>query len=258
MKHTINKIIRSETLENAPLQYVPQNELGVVFLFSQIASKLRIKVEQLKPKYPDCIAYQKTAHGEKRIRIEFEYKSSSFKTHKHNKKDCDFIVCWEHDWPNIPDNLKVIELRKYYGKGFSVWIQPAIKDQQYNLDDYKELSWGLSKRTSKGDLLLMYRCTPVKAIKDIFVLASGLKRRKAGWRDGECYAGDIKLLCKLDGPIFLEDFKNHRILSTSSILRRNFQGNINATEYWPYLYEIIIKRNPSLKKTLEKYSPENL
>lgn len=39
MKSDATKLIRSETLENAPLQYAPQNELGVVFLFSQIANK---------------------------------------------------------------------------------------------------------------------------------------------------------------------------------------------------------------------------
>ena len=72
MKNDATKLIRSETLENAPLQYAPQNELGVVFLFSQIANKLRIKVEQIRPQYPDCITYlKKRLMEKKRIRIEF-------------------------------------------------------------------------------------------------------------------------------------------------------------------------------------------
>ena len=50
---------RPEVLEGAPLHYAPENELGVVFLFSHLAKKWRVKVEQIRAKYPDCIAYQK-------------------------------------------------------------------------------------------------------------------------------------------------------------------------------------------------------
>lgn len=253
------KYKRPEILEKAPLQYAPENELGVVFLFSHIAKKLRVKVESIRPEFPDCIAYQKTAHGEKRIRIEFEFRSSSFRNHKHSSRYCDWIVCWEHDWPDIPDKIRVIELKKYFGVGFNVWIQPVvgIKQQEW-LSKVNKANWGLSKRATKGDLLLMYHASPAKCIKDIFILDDELKRCKAGWREGYCYAGLIKRICNLDSPIFLEDMKQHRILKTSSFIRRNMQGNINATEYWPHLYEIIIKRNPKIKKKLLKYAPERM
>jgi len=33
-------------------------------------------------------------------------------------------------------------------------------------------------------------------------------------------------------------------------------GNHLVSEYWPYLHEMIIKRNPGVKKQLEEYSPE--
>lgn len=122
---------RPEILEGASLQYAPENELGVVFLFPQLAKKLRIKVERIRPGFPDCIAYQKTAHGEKKIRIEFEFRSSSFKGHNHSRKGCDWIVCWEHDWPGVPESIRVVELKKYFGVGFNVWIQPVLgKEQQ--------------------------------------------------------------------------------------------------------------------------------
>ncbi len=42
--------------------------------------------------------------------IEFEFRSSHFKLHNHDPKECDIIVCWEHDWKDCP--LEVIELKK--------------------------------------------------------------------------------------------------------------------------------------------------
>jgi hypothetical protein len=248
---------RPETLNKGPLQYAPQNELGVVFLFSTIAPKLRLRIERIQSAYPDCVAYQKTGFGEKRIRIEFEYRSSSFRAHKHDAKICDWIVCWEHDWPGVPDRIQVIELRRYLGLGFKVWIQGVIgREQQQWTSTAKVADWGLSNRTSPGDLLLMYYTSPACRIHDVFTLTTALKRGNAGWRDGDCYAGKIKRVCRLESPIFLDDLRNHRIIKTSSFVRSNMQGNLHATEYWPYLYEMIVSRNPSVRAKLAKYAPE--
>lgn len=250
---------RGELIERGPLQYAPQNELGVVFLFSSIASKLRLRVERIQPAYPDCIAYQKSGFGEKKIRIEFEYRSSSFRTHKHQASGCDWIVCWEHDCPEIPRRIQVVELRRYFGLGFKVWIQGVVgEDQQRWLSRANECSWGLSKRTSRGDLLLMYYTSPVCCINDVFTLKSELEVRKAGWRDGTCYAGRIRRVCRLESPIFLDDLRSHRIIKTSPFVRCNMQGNLHATEYWPYLFQMITARNPSVGQKLAKYSPERL
>lgn len=248
---------RPETLSKGPLLYAPQNELGVVFLFSSIAPKLRLRIERIQSAYPDCVAYQKTGLGEKRIRIEFEYRSSSFRAHKHDAKMCDWIVCWEHDWPEVPDRVQVIELRRYLGLGFKVWIQGVIgREQQEWTSTAKVANWGLSKRTSPGDLLLMYYTSPACRIHDVFTLTTALKRGNAGWRDGDCYGGRIKRVCRLESPIFLDDLRNHRIIKTSSFVRSNMQGNLHATEYWPYLYEMIVSRNPGVRAKLAKYAPE--
>jgi len=78
-----------ERLDNAPLDYAPQNELGVVFLFSHLARRrCGLRVQQIKAGYPDCIATK----GGKRVRIEFEYRSRSFKSHRHEAKKCDWLV----------------------------------------------------------------------------------------------------------------------------------------------------------------------
>jgi hypothetical protein len=60
---------RAEILEDAPLRLAPENEQGVVFLFAHLAKKWRLRVEEIRQEFPDCIAYQKTHGREKRVRI---------------------------------------------------------------------------------------------------------------------------------------------------------------------------------------------
>jgi hypothetical protein len=254
----MKKESRPDTLTNAPLQYWPSNELGVVFLFANIFRKKQFRIEEIKPKFPDCIAYKRTGDGEKRVRIEFEFHSSNFKTHGHDPRKCDCIVCWHHDWPECPKRIEVIELKREFGAAPKVWIQPAIKSQCHYFDEYDEFGWSLSKRASKGDLLLMYRCSPEKSINNLFVVVGEKSRGKASWREGDCYYAKIKRLCDLKSPIFLDDMRNHKILRTSSFIRSNMQGNKLVSEYWPYLYEMIVSRNPDVKKNLRDFAPENL
>lgn len=96
------------------LVYSPLNENGVIFLFGKIAHDFNMYVEEIKPGFPDCIGRRFVGKGWEKVRIEFEYKSSNFKTHKHNVKECDIIICWEHDWQDCP--IEVIE-RKSEIKG---------------------------------------------------------------------------------------------------------------------------------------------
>src|SRR3989344_572497 len=91
------------------LIYSPLNENGVIFLFSKMHESLGIFIEAIQPSYPDAKARRKTHRGWEDVWIEFEYRSSSFKAHGHDPKECDIIVCWEHDWKNCP--LEVIELK---------------------------------------------------------------------------------------------------------------------------------------------------
>jgi len=91
------------------LVYAPLNENGVVFLFGKVAEDLNMYVEEIKPGFPDCIARRFTGKGWERVRVEFEFRSSSFKEHRHDPKACDIIICWQHDWADCP--IEVIELR---------------------------------------------------------------------------------------------------------------------------------------------------
>ena len=209
----MERLTRPLSLKNAPLQYAPENELGVVYLFSRIARRLQFRIEAIRAAYPDCIAYKHVGDREKRVRIEFEFRSSGFRKHGHDAKKCDYIVCWHHDWPTVPRCLEIIELKRYFGVSFKVWIQVAIKSQCPQLDRHNVLQWALSTQATHGDLLLMYRGYPFCCITDIFRFAGHeLKRGQAGWRLGDCYHGRIERVCKLDSPIFLDDMRNHRVL----------------------------------------------
>jgi hypothetical protein len=94
------------------LQHAPLNELGVVFLFGMVCNELGFVVEALRSEYPDCEAKRridKSGNKWEKVRIEFEFRSSSFKVHGHKPELCDVIVCWEHDWAECP--LEIIELK---------------------------------------------------------------------------------------------------------------------------------------------------
>jgi len=131
-------------LKNGPLQYAPKGEMGVVYLFSTVAKRLQFRIEEIRAAFPDCIAYRHVGNTEKLVRIEFEFRSSSFRAHRHDPAQCDCIVCWHHDWPGVPDHIEVIELKQFFGVPFKVWIQVAVKDQQHWLDEEDKLQWALS------------------------------------------------------------------------------------------------------------------
>lgn len=94
------------------LLHAPLNEQGVVFLFGMICKELGIMVESIRTGYPDCEAKRcinKNQDKWEKVTIEFEFASSNFKGYGHNPKDCNIIVCWEHDWQECP--IEVIELK---------------------------------------------------------------------------------------------------------------------------------------------------
>ncbi len=101
-----------EPIEFRGLRHAPINEQGVVYLFGMVSRELGFSIEAIQTGFPDCEG--KRMHDPKKnlwasARIEFEFKSSNFRLHGHNPDECDFIVCWEHDWDDCP--VEVIELK---------------------------------------------------------------------------------------------------------------------------------------------------
>ena len=95
------------------LRHAPINEQGVVFLFGMVSYELGFIVEAVHASFPDCEAKRcidQQSERWQRVRIEFEFRSRSFRDHGHDPAGCDLIVCWEHNWPECP--IEVVELRK--------------------------------------------------------------------------------------------------------------------------------------------------
>lgn len=95
------------------MPFEPINELGVILLFGHAAPLLGFAVESISSlRDPDCTAYRAVNGARsqwRRVRIEFEFASRSFRDHGHDRRACDLIVCWEHNWPDCP--IPVLELR---------------------------------------------------------------------------------------------------------------------------------------------------
>ena len=95
------------------LRHAPINEQGVVYLFGMVSRELGFSVEAVQQGFPDCeakVLYDAKKNLWAKARVEFEFKSSNFREQGHKTNGADFIVCWEHDWPDCP--IQVVELRK--------------------------------------------------------------------------------------------------------------------------------------------------
>lgn len=242
--------------DSAPLDYAPDNEQGVVFLFSHLARiRFGLRVERVQGGFPDCVAYR----GSKRVRIEFEYRSRNFRLHRHDKKKCDWIVCWIHDWPAVPPRLRVVELRKEFGLGFNVWVQPVGREYCDTLAESNyDSSWSVPSQATVGDLLLFHRTSPDSHIRDVFRLDGPVRHVAAGYKPGKDWQAPIRRVCILKAPLHFSELREHRVLTNAGFVRGQMRGRYNVTEYWPDLYQMLVARNPAAKTKLKRYGPSRI
>lgn len=242
--------------DGAPLDYAPDNEQGVVFLFSHLArSRFGLRVERVQGGFPDCVAYL----GRKRVRIEFEYRSRNFAVHRHDPKKCDWVVCWIHDWTAPPNRLRIVELRREYGLGFNVWLVPVGPDYREELAATNRGSdWSVPSQATEGDLLLFHRTAPDSHIRDVFRMAGPVRHVSAGWKKGKDWMGPIRRVCTLKAPLHFSQLQQHRVLSSAGFVRGQMQKRFRATEFWPELHQMIVARNPSLAAKLKAYGPSRI
>jgi len=95
--------------------FIPQNELGVVFMFGGVIDKIGYRMAHIKASYPDAVLVGK---NNKPIRVEFEFTSSNFIAHKHDPELCDMVICWDLD-KSLP--LPVIALSRHYDPKRESW-----------------------------------------------------------------------------------------------------------------------------------------
>ncbi len=112
-----NRRVFESKINCKSLSCAPINELGVVYLFGMLHDAFDFKIESIQAGFPDCIARRYIGSGRwEELRIEFEFKSRTFLQHKHNPDSVDIIVCWEHNWPECPEQIEIIELSSLMGK----------------------------------------------------------------------------------------------------------------------------------------------
>lgn len=242
--------------DGAPLEYAPENEQGVVYLFSTLARKsYGLRVERVQAGYPDCLA---TKAG-RPARIEFEYRSRNFAQHGHDPAGCDWIVCWIHDWPACPAHLRVVELRRDYGLGFNVWFQPVSGPYAEKLgrgDGFSQ--WSVASQASEGDLILFYRTAPDSFVRDVFRVSGPVKRVAARWKAGLDWMAPIERVCTLKAPLRLEDLRTNPAVRAAGFVRGAMRGRPRATAFWPELHRMIAERNPALARALRRFGPERV
>ena len=95
------------------MAHAPTNEAGVLFAFGVMAGRLGFAVKRWQVAFPDCVAVREMAKGQWQDQnVEVEFESKNFLRHGHDPKKCDVIVCWVHNWPECPEWIEVVELRK--------------------------------------------------------------------------------------------------------------------------------------------------
>jgi hypothetical protein len=118
----------------APLAHAPTTEAGVIFLFGTLASQLGYMVTLLRAGFPDCEAMREVEPEKwQRVRIEFEHESRNFLRHMHQVRDCDMIVCWNHNWPECP--LEVLALKKVVGRMKAAETAMQEEEQEPTADE---------------------------------------------------------------------------------------------------------------------------
>ncbi len=239
--------------DGTPLDYEPQNEIGVVFLFATLAHRrFGLRIERIRPGYPDCIAYRQG----KRVRIEFEYRSRNFVQHRHSPSSCDWLVCWIHDWPSAPPRLRVVELRREFGLGFNVWFQPVSGEYREILSTLRyDPQWSVPSQAMIGDLLLFYRTTPDRFVRDVFRVAGPVAYVPAGWKPGRDWMAAIRRVATLKAPLHLSQMRQHRVLGHAGFVRGFMRGRYRASEYWPELHKLLLSTNPAARRVLRPFGP---
>ena len=245
------------------MQYAPEGELGVVYLFSKVQRKLGyLSIVRLRDTFPDCEALK---FGRKKVQIEFEFRSGNFLP-QHGEdglKKVNEIVCWEDNWPPAKRGLlqkhkvAIIELREFLGFERNIWFH-VIKKRYH--DRYMEdLLHGLKtgdlpchKSAKRGDLLLDYFGAPMSFLKGIELLTSdAYSTRSKEFK----HRAAVRRIAGLKNEIHMDKMRSEKSLIGGFFLKPNgLQGTPRITEYWPQLSELILRLNPQIKSKIRRYT----
>lgn len=245
------------------MQYAPEGELGVVYLFSKLQKKLGYtSIIRMKDTFPDCEALK---FGGKKVQIEFEFRSRNFlNQHKvRGLRKVNEIICWEDNWPAKERGLlnkhrvAIRDLRGVLGLGRNIWFHVIKKHNhesymKYLLNGPKTGALPCHKSAKRGDLLLDYFGTPKSYIKGIELLTSDAYSTKS--KEFK-YRADIRRIAVLKNVIHMDKMKSETSLVGAFFFKSGaLMGPPRVTEYWPQLSELILRMNPKLKSKITKYT----
>jgi len=102
----------SRPLNKLGLLFSPQYEQEVVYLFSNFHKELGFPyINSIQTSFPDVSAIDS---DRKTVTIELEVYASGFLEHNHEKSGCDYIVCWENDIVDVPEDFpEIISLKEF-------------------------------------------------------------------------------------------------------------------------------------------------
>ena len=126
--------------------FIPENEMGVIVLFSQQIIGTDFEIIRIGAAFPDAIVRKRGIE----YRVEFEFAAANFKAHRHDPMLCDLIICWQDNYPDSV--LPVIQLQSDEWKSVSIIKLPTQAERE--IAHWK--SRALSAEMDRDRLLLSY------------------------------------------------------------------------------------------------------
>lgn len=240
-----------------PLGKLPDNELGVVYLFADYARRHKLQVRSIQAGFPDALVTRRTAKGEEEFRVEFEFRARSFKKHHHDPKKADWVVCWENNWADAPKNLKIVALNEYYGYGRSVYLQYMSHGWEWSIEPRQEYQCEIDARARTGDVLLLFSCLTYGACKEVGwgreeahkdrLFAVARVTHSGPHQTRTVRSSTIRCLVKFEPCMALQDdVLSHPSIRLEGAYRRN------VTQCWEEIRRRIVSKRPANRKALEQ------
>jgi hypothetical protein len=241
------------TLDRKRLPFMPRNEAGVAVLFGMFATEFGMRITDAQYGFPDVTV----EIGGRQVGVELEFRSRSFRTHvvnrQHRRGKCELVVCWQHDWPGIPEALTVLELRKVFGLGRAIWIVPMYAKYADRLPRGRVIAdyWSVPSTAGPDDVLLIYRPgEDGMCVTDVIRLRSPVERVRAGWRKGLDWMASVQRVATLREPLPLAE------LRACGVSRKSLQGRPDVTARWADLRAAIVNLNPDADGSLPPVDAE--
>jgi hypothetical protein len=178
-----------KNLTKSVITRVPRNEEEVKRIFFKLEDTLGFQDVKAFVSFPDASAF----YDGREIDIEFEYRSSNFKKHGHEEKDCDLIVCWEDDDSSL--EICVLELSTLAEDWLKMRRELMMKYAGYlsmHLTDAEDKDLYREKALEIERLMEKYLFDRNDAIAEMMQISRSGLRYYDNFDDPECEGGRLE------------------------------------------------------------------